>query len=243
VLKSLFIAALAVLLASCGGGGGGSSSTGSVVPASNTGSVGILLTDKPTSLDIFSGIMITVSKVELFNADSGEKVTAYSGAARGPYNLLRLRNASRPLTLHDSVPTGRYCKIRLTLDDLWLSFKDGRPDYHPKLPGNNKLDMSARDCFYVSADKIIYVQLDMDMSKSIHVVKRGKRDEYNIRPVVFINAVGGDFTGKLVRLEGGTVEQINRDEGTVLVCDALPIYDDGAREVCEGLYWRGYVGL
>jgi len=230
VLKSLSIAALGVLLASCGGGGSGSSSTGSVVSASNTGSVGILLTDKPTSLDIFSGIMITVSKVELFNADSGEKVTAYSGAPRGPYNLLRLRNASKPLTLHDSVPTGRYCKIRLTLDDLWLSFKDGRPDYHPKLPGNNKLDMSARDCFYVSADKIIYVQLDMDMSKSVHVVKRGKRDEYNIRPVVFINAVGGDFTGKLVRLEGGTVEQINRAEGTVLVCDALPIYDNGGRD-------------
>ena len=180
LLTSYFLLVLAVLLTACGGGGGGTSG-GSITPAGN-GSVGILLTDKPASLDQFSGVMMSVTRVELFNADTGEKVTTYDGRPRGPFNLLRLRNESKPLTFHDRVPSGRYCKIRLTLDDLWLTFKDGSPDYHPHLPGNNKLDLNARDCFYVSADKMIYAQLDMDMSKSIHAVKRGHRDEYNVRP-------------------------------------------------------------
>ena len=232
-VKFLGLLALAVFLSSCGGGGGGSSSTGTTgsIAPSGSGSVGILLTDNPASLDMFSGVMMSVTKVELFNADSGDKVTAYDGRPRGPFNLLKLRNESRPLTFSDNVPSGRYCKIRLTLDDMWLTFKDGSPDYHPKLPGNNKLDLNARDCFYVSSDKMIYVQLDMDMSKSIHIVKRGNRDDYNVRPVVFIDVVGHDFRGKLVRLEGGTIEDVNRAEGTVLVCDAIPMFQDASADL------------
>lgn len=228
LLKTFGLLAVAVLLSSCGGGGGGGTTGTGSVAAAGTGSVGILLTDKPASLDMFSGVMLSVTKVEFFNADSGKKVTAYSGKPRGPFNLLKLRNESKPLAFYDSVPSGRYCKIRLTLDDMWLEFKDESPDYHPKLPGNNKLDLNARDCFYVSDNKIIYIQLDMDMSKSIHVVKRGNRDDYNFRPVVFIDVVGQDFRGKLVRLEGGTVEDVNQADRTVLLCSAIPAFYEGA---------------
>ena len=129
------------LIGACGGGGGGSSDLGS-------GAVTVALTDKPANLDDIDEILITITAVEIF-AEDGGKVTLYSGRPRGPFDLLKLEHESRPLAFDPDVPAGRYCKIRLTLSDLELVFNTGEPNFHPKLPGNNKLDLNPRECFHV----------------------------------------------------------------------------------------------
>ena len=212
LIKLLAAAFTAIILVSCGGGGGGggTSTTGS-------GSVAIALTDKPANLGDINEILVTITAVELF-AEDGSKVTLYSGRPRGPYDLLKLEHESQPLAFGPNVPAGSYCKIRLTLSDLELAFNTGEPDYHPKLPGNNKLDLNARQCFYVAPNSKVYLQLDMN-ANSIHVVQTGNGKQYNFRPVVFIDVIQGNFPAKLVRLENGVIRDINRDAGTLLLCE------------------------
>ena len=96
----------------------------------------------------------------------------------------------------------------LTLKDIELVDYNGsnRPKdyltYHPKLPGKGKLDLNSRSNFTVVAGGTLAIQIDMDANKSIHIVKKGKQDEYNFRPVVFIDIVTDAFKERLVKLHG-----------------------------------------
>ena len=221
-MPNKFVAAtvMVLFLAACGGGGGSdggvtSSDTGAV---SATGAVGVVLTDKPAELSEVDEILISITGVELFGENDEGKVTLYDGPVRGPFDLLKLEDESRLLTFDDDVPVGTYCKIRLTLSDLELVFNTGEENFHPKLPGNKKLDLNARDCFYVAPGDTVYLQLDMD-AKSIHIVETKNGTSYNFRPVVFIDVINKNFPSKLIRLEEGEIEAINRDEGTLLLCN------------------------
>jgi len=218
--RQIFVLTVAALLTACGGGGGGSGSAviGSGTGAAGVGAVGVVLTDKPANLGEIDQILMTITAVQLLGDDDQGKVTVYSGPPRGPFDLLKLEHEARPLAFRSDVPAGTYCKIRLTLSDLELVFNNGQPNYHPKLPGNSKLDLIARNCFDVVPGATVYLQLDMD-ARSIHVVQTGNKKQYNFRPVVFIDVIQGNFPAKLVRLQGGVIREINRQEGTLLLCE------------------------
>jgi hypothetical protein len=218
---TFFIISLVTALVSCGGGGGGSSDD----QIQGKGTVGILLTDKPADPGMFSAIIASIIKIELMPSDENDRFTLFSDGVK-EYDLLRLRNESRPLVFKDNVPAGRYCKIRLTLIDLELFLADDTPydstdnvTDHPKLPGNGKLDLVARDCFYVAANEVVTLQLDLDMGRSIHIV--GNKQGFNFRPVIFVDVVNQDFDSKLVRLNG-KIAFTNPDQQTLLLCNALP---------------------
>jgi hypothetical protein len=220
---TFFIISLVTALVSCGGGGGGSTDADQV---QGKGTVGILLTDKPADPAMFDAIIASIVKVELMGSEENGRVTIYSAPPIKEYDLLRLRNESIPLAFMDNVPVGKYCKIRLTLTDLELVLADNTPynfidneTYHPKLPGNGKLDLVVRDCFYVVRDEVITLQLDFDMGKSIHIV--GNKKGYNFRPVIFVDVINQDFDSKLVRLNG-EISSVNPDGQTLLLCHALP---------------------
>ncbi|MEW8365957.1 MAG: DUF4382 domain-containing protein, partial [Candidatus Thiodiazotropha taylori] len=118
---------LTIALISCGGGGSSDSSATSDDTNSSTtqstGTVGILLTDKPADPDLFLSINATIEQVELLGPEGEESVVLYADAPQ-TVDLLRLRNESIPFTFRDDVPVGSYCKIRLTLSDLELVLVD-----------------------------------------------------------------------------------------------------------------------
>jgi hypothetical protein len=223
-LAALFsVIALAATLVSCGGGGGGSTDADQV---QGKGTVGILLTDMPADPAMFSAIIARILKVELMPADENGRITLYSAPPIKEFDLLRLRNESIPLAFKDNVPAGKYCKIRLTLEELELVLVDGTSEY-PHLPGNGKLDLVARDCFDVVDGEMLTLQLDFDAGKSIHIVEKPgclnnpKKSCFNFRPVVFVDVLSQDFDSKLVRLEG-VITAVNSIQQTLLLCDALP---------------------
>ena len=223
IFSSLFL----LLLVSCGGSGGG---TDTDATAGRTGTVGILLTDKPADPSLFSAINATIVKVELMpKEDEDDRVSIYDGDPK-TFDLLRLKNESIPLTFDDTVPVGSYCKIRLTLSDLELVLADDTPDVatdnktnHPKLPGNGKLDLVVRGCFDVEEDSSAMLQLDIDAGKSIHITGNGK-NKYKFRPVIFIDVIDQTFESKLVRLNG-VITRVNLDERTLLLCRTIPARD------------------
>lgn len=223
IIMSCFV--LVMSLTSCGGGSSSSpdGSTSSTVHA--LGTVGILLTDSPADMSLFTSINATVESVALLGKDEEDTFTIYSGLTQ-TFDLLQLRNEAIPFTFNDHVPVGTYCKIRLTLSDLELVLADDTPadptdneTYHPKLPGNGKLDLLARDCFAVGPGEVVTLQIDIDAGNSIHIV--GNDNGYKFRPVVFVDVLNEDFAAKLVRLDG-QITELNEEDGSLLLCDAIP---------------------
>ena len=217
---------LSLLLISCGGGSGGGSDSTAIAPAgSRTGTVGILLTDKPADPDMFAKINASIERVELLGSGANGKVVVFSGPTR-TFDLLRLRNESIPFSFNDEIPAGSYCKIRLILSDLELVLADDTPNdptdnetFHPHLPGNGKLDLLVQGCFDVVGGKVLTIQVDIDAGNSLHIVENKKG--FNFRPVILVDVLEAGFEAKLVRLEG-VIEAVDPLQRRLLLCEAIP---------------------
>jgi hypothetical protein len=70
----------------------------------------------------------------------------------------------------------------------------------PKLPGNGKLDLNPRGSFQVVGGETLVIELDLDMTKSLHLVSAGNSGKWQFRPVVFVTIAPDDT--KLVRVFG-----------------------------------------
>lgn len=221
LIFTLFCAFGVVALIACSSGGSGSTDASSPSSASltGTGTVGILLTDKPADPSLFESINAYIEKAELLGSDDNGRVELYSGPTK-KFDLLRLKHESVPFTFKDNVPAGKYCKIRLTLEKLELVLTD-QTTFYPKLTGNRKLDLLVRGCFTVSAGETVTIQLDLDGGNSIHIV--GNNNGFNFRPVVFVDVLDADFEPRLVRLEG-EITRIDDAQSAFLLCDAVPVH-------------------
>ena len=212
--RLISLAFLAIIFAVVTGCSSGDTATSN--SSAGTGSVALLLTDAPS--DIFEEINITVVKAELLS-DSGA-VTLFQG--KREFNLLDLTDA-RIFAIREGIAAGTYNKIRLTLTQIELVDYDGQsnPDnyltYYPKLPGKGKLDLNPRGSFDVVSGGTLTIQIDMDANKSVHIVKKGKKDEYNFRPVVFITIVTDSYEERYVKLYG-EIDTIDTNDQSFKLC-------------------------
>lgn len=173
--------------------GGGSSSSG--VSEATTGSVAVLVTDAPS--DEFKGIDVTVTGISLID-DEDNLIEIWSLPAGQIINLLELETEAELFTLASDVPVGLYNKIRLHINAVELvNFDDSRIDV--EVPASGKIDLNPRGKFIVTADETLVVQLDLDANKSIHLVNP---NNYQLRPVVFVDVLTAVDIGRLVRLSG-----------------------------------------
>jgi len=201
---------MAMGLSACGGGGG---SGGDTAAASSSGRVAVLFTDGPTTE--FQHINVTVTAVQLLGANGPQSL--YSG--NKTFDLLALNSHAEMFSLADAAP-GSYDKIRLTVTDIELVRQDTSgaviDRIHPKLPGNGKLDLVPRTPIIVVAHQTLYMQLDMDAAKSIHIVKTGN-GQYIFRPVIFVDVLNADNAGKVVRLHGN-IQNVDLVAQSLSVC-------------------------
>lgn len=232
---------VALALVGCGGGGGGSDGTvdsggstggtGSGTGGSDTGSTGgtaqstrssvaLFLTDAPADPALFSAVNVRIGRVELV-AQNGDRVEVRGDSAM-TVNLMDLTHQAIPLSYGEGVPVGTYCRIRLVVESAELVFSAGG-SANPELPADGTLTLVPDNCFDVSANSVVHVELDFDVAKSIY-----KEDgRYRIRPVFYTDVIGSGRPARLLRLEG----RIAGFDGTdrVLLCDSLPILRDDQR--------------
>jgi Domain of unknown function (DUF4382) len=244
VLSLCLATALIVSLAGCSGG------STTVATNSSTGSVVVVVTDAAT--DDFLQIWVTVTEVELIGSQG--HFTLFEG--RHELDLLSMRDDARLLSLGHDVPAGDWSKIRLHVENVELIRlvaqdqagtvvpcpPDVTPDpgfvcesITPKVVANGKIDLNPRGPITVRPDELLFVQLDLDAKKSIHIAQTGN-DQFIFRPIVFVDlfAVRPD---RLVRIEG-TIAELDAAAQKLVVCgthlvfraDAKP--DDGARSRC-----------
>lgn len=239
LLPLSLLAALLPLAAACSGGGGSGGSAG----ASSTGSVGVLISDAPSS--DFLQVLLEVTKVELLG-DAGRAVLFDDPAGR-EFDLLSLRDDARMLALSRRVPAGDWNKIRLQIQGARLVRATPSADVQgdvipcpegvelddpdlvcesivPKTPGGGKLDLNPRGTIHVRAGELVLVKLDVDAVKSIHIVKTGAHAKYILRPVVFVDVFTRQATDRLVLLEG-TIGTVDLAAGAFELCGGHAVFD------------------
>jgi hypothetical protein len=214
----LVLALIGLTLVACGG-----STSGTGATASGTGSVGIVLTDGPTA--DFDEVNVTITEIKLIPDDAYNNdghVVIFQGEET--VNLLNLTDFSALFALNNNVPAGNYEKIRLQLkqpNGIELVKKDAQGNVietiYPKMSGNGKLDLNPRGHFYVAPNQTLYIQMDIDANKSLHIVQTGNGG-YRFRPVVFVDIIGQQFNGKLVR-HFGYVHDLDMLNNRFNLCD------------------------
>ena len=147
---------LALVSLGCGDSGGGSNTAAATA---TEGAVGILLTDAPADPSLFAEINLLVERVELIGpADSREVL--YDGEGRS-IDLLDLRTHSMPLGLHRAVPPGRYCRIRLYVDEIELVLVTGER-VEAVRPGNNgRIEVVPGGCIDVAEGEMVLSRLSI----------------------------------------------------------------------------------
>jgi len=208
-----------MVLVACGGSG----STASTANTAGNGSVGIVLTDGPTT--DFAEVNVTITEVSLIpddGSDNNGHVVIFQGEKT--INLLSLTDFSELFAISNEVPAGQYEKIRLHLkqpNGIELIKKDDLGNVietvYPKMTGNGKLDLNPRGDFRVVAGQTLYIQLDIDANKSLHIVATGNGG-YQFRPVIFVDVIDHQFSGKLVR-HFGYVHNLDMANNHFKLCD------------------------
>lgn len=230
---------LAIVAAIAGCGGDGSTT---VVTNSGTGTVVVVVVDGPS--DDFVSIWLTVTKIELLGAQG--HFTLFEGHRE--LDLLAMRDDARLLSLGHEVPAGDWSKIRLHVEDVEMirvvRESDARtilecpvdvtPDpgfvcesIRPKIVANGKIDLNPRGPIEVRGGELVFVQLDLDANKSIHLVQTGN-DRYIFRPVVFVDLFAAR-PDRLVRIEGA-IEEVDVAAGKLVVCDTHLVFRANAQQ-------------
>lgn len=230
-LGVITIALVGLALAACGGSG--STTTAGANGAAGMGSVGIVLTDGPTTG--FAEVNVTITEIALIPDDDHDNygdnghVVIFQGEET--VNLLSLTDFSKLFAISNQVPAGMYEKIRLQLkqpNGIELVRKDDQGNVtetiYPNMTGNGKLDLNPRGDFYVVANQTLYIQVDIDADKSLHIIETGN-GRYQFRPVVFVDIIDHQFSGKLVR-HFGYVHDLDTINNRFRLCEQpIPIAD------------------
>jgi Domain of unknown function (DUF4382) len=228
-LNRIFLLGLALLLAACGGGGSGGGSNGVAVPAAQTGTVTLTMSD--ATVDGYSQIIMGINQIR-FLSDGGQDVLVLDEPRE--VDFLSLSNFSEVLFKRDVV-AGAYSKIRLILDSLTLVKEDGSRT-SVDLHGLKKIDINPQGLFTIRGGQYIVINVDLDLDRSIHIVQAGNSGRVNFRPVIFATISTVDAFDKLFRVEG-RIDSIDDSANTLNVCDIRRVSDDGARspnpkEIC-----------
>lgn len=215
-------------LAGCGGGGGGGSAD-----ASGGATVGIALTDAPTT--DYDEALATITSIELLG--NGAPVTLFQGEET--VDLLKLADYAELFTVAEDVPPGVYAKIRLRVTALRLIDRDEAgdilADVDADLVANGKLDLNPRGPFTLTAGDTVVISLDFDVAKSLKVTTTGN-GRVIVRPVIFVDILPTGPLGKLARVHG-TVDAVAGDGSfrlcqTALVAQGEVDADLGPRQRC-----------
>lgn len=216
-LNAVTLALISMILVACGG------DSGSTTNSAGNGSVGIVLTDGPTAE--FSEVNVTITEVSLIpddDNDDSRHVIIFQGEKT--INLLSLTDFSELFAISNEVPAVEYSKIRLHLkqpNGIELVKKDALGNItdtiYPRMSGNGKLDLNPRGSFHVVENQTLYIQLDIDANKSLHVVETGN-GRYQFRPVIFVDIIDHQFSGKLVR-HFGYVHALDLANNRFKLCD------------------------
>ena len=155
----------------------------------NSTATGFLqLTLKDAPIDEAKNVWVKISNIRVHKACDDEEdcfTTVWENAAGQDIDLLALRTT--PLTFTTSLPVGTYNQIRMAIISGEIVFASTDPAgpsdvrYPLTVPSD---EIKTHLHFEVAEGGMTQIILDLDAKNSIHIIKKGKQDSYQLRPVV-----------------------------------------------------------
>ncbi|MDG2048633.1 MAG: DUF4382 domain-containing protein [Myxococcota bacterium] len=178
------------------------------------GSLNILITDAPS--EEFQAVHFTLTEIALIG-EGPDPVVVFSG--RETFDLLALRDVSELFSMTETVPSGRYRQLRLTLADRGIELfdtDDSQPQalHYPDLPQNNTLTVGLQPALLIRGGESHVLQIDFDLDRSIQWSDSGRPA---FRPIIAVQPIKELLDGRLTRLQGH-VEEIDIERQTLSLC-------------------------
>ena len=163
--------------------GGGSSDSGS---NKSLGFLKLVLKDAP--VEDAKNVWLKISNIRVHEACDTEEDcfhTVWEDALGQDIDLLVLRTV--PLVFTTPLPSGTYNQIRMAIISGEIVFgPPGDPDpsdvSYPLIVPSDEVKTHLH--FEVAEGEMTEITLDLDAKNSIHIIKKGKKDVYQLRPVV-----------------------------------------------------------
>ena len=163
--------------------GGGSSDSGT---KTGMGFMKLILKDAP--VEDAKSIWLKISDIRVHEAcEDGEDCfhTVWENTLGQDIDLLALRTV--PLVFDTPLPVGTYNQIRMEIISGEIVFgPPGDPDpsdvSYPLIVPSSEVKTHLH--FEVAEGEMTEITLDLDAKNSIHIIKKGKKDVYQLRPVV-----------------------------------------------------------
>ena len=170
------------------------------VQPTNMGIVKFQITDAPFPIEQIEKAEITVSKLELREANGGDKyITVFNQNTK--IDLLKLSNGVTHFLGEVEVPEGNYNEARFYVTEAILKFRN-QQEFNFKIPSalQSGIKIFISPSIMVNKDVITEVLLDFDLSQSI--VINGPMNDINnfiFKPVIRAvnNSLAGSLTGKV----------------------------------------------
>jgi len=159
-----------------------------------TAKMGFLrLTLKDAPIEDAKNVWLKISNIRVHEAcDEGEDCfhLVWENSLGQDIDLLALRTV--PLIFTTPLPAGTYNQIRMAIISGEIVFgPPGEPDptdmHYPLIVPSDEVKSHLH--FEVAEGGITQITLDLDAKNSIHIIKKGKKDTYQLRPVVNVVAV------------------------------------------------------
>jgi hypothetical protein len=156
--------------------------------SSSGGAIGFIqlsIKDKP--VDDAKNIFVTISNIRVHKAcEDGEN--CFTTISEEPLTIDLLALQTTPLELPTaSLPTGAYNQIRMAVTSGQIVFASTDPEnpddvfYDLNVPSD---EIKSHLHFDLEANETVRITLDFDAKNSIHVIKKGHNNVYQLRPVV-----------------------------------------------------------
>jgi hypothetical protein len=177
---------------------------GGLAPSAQTGTLRMLITDKPFPFEFIDQATVTLTKVEAHQTDAadGTFITVVYGAQT--FNLLELRNGHTDVLADAEMAVGSYDQIRLLVTAGKITLTDGR-EFPLEVPSGDRTGIKLHLPFSVAEGQQITLLLDVNLSNAFAAIPSGHIDnvdtvrEFRFQPSLgmrLINVLNaGSITG------------------------------------------------
>jgi hypothetical protein len=157
-----------------------------------TGFLKLILKD--ALIEDAKNVYVTISNIRVHEAceeDDGCFHTVWENTAGEEIDILALNTV--PLIFTTPLPAGKYNQIRMSTVSGRIIFASTDPlnpedlEFPLKVPSS---EIKTQVHFEVAEGGITEITLDLDARNSIHIIKKGKKDIYQLRPVINTVAIG-----------------------------------------------------
>ena len=178
---------------------------------SGPGTLSITMTDAPFPFEMIDEANVTISKIEVRNADSiadGESPFLVLKEEDMHFNLVNLVNGATEALVMIEVPSGNYDLVRLYIKDAVVKLSDGR-ELDLKVPSGAQtgIKVFVKPSIRVAGGLSSDLLLDFDLGRSFiptgNVHSVNGITGFNFKPV--IKAVNLSTTGTLIGIVGDTL--------------------------------------